>query len=42
LSTVPSIQTVWHVVWMDGTVDKWASGQDGTIVQTADREPEIF
>jgi hypothetical protein len=30
------VRTVWHVVWTDGTVDRWASGQDGTIVRTAD------
>jgi hypothetical protein len=32
------VQTVWHVVRMDGTVVKCASGRDGSIVQTADRE----
>jgi hypothetical protein len=36
------VQTVWHVVRTDGTVDKCASGWDGTVVRTADREPEIF
>jgi hypothetical protein len=37
-----SVRTVRHVVRTDGTVDKWVSGRDGTIVRTADREPEIF
>jgi hypothetical protein len=36
------IQTEWHVVRTDGTVDKWESGQDGSIVRTADKEPKIF
>jgi hypothetical protein len=36
------VQTVWHVVRTDGTVDRWASGRDGTIIQTADKELEIF
>jgi hypothetical protein len=31
-----------HVVQTDGTVGRWASGRDGSIVQTADREPKIF
>jgi hypothetical protein len=26
----------------DGTVDRWASGRDGSIVRTADRELEFF
>jgi hypothetical protein len=26
----------------DGTVDRWASGRDGTIVRTADRDFENF
>jgi hypothetical protein len=32
------VRTVWHVVWMDGTVVRCASGRDGSIVRTADRE----
>jgi hypothetical protein len=36
------VRTVRHVVRTDGIVDRWASGRDGTIVRTADREPEIF
>jgi hypothetical protein len=32
------IRTVWHVVWSDGTVVRWAFGWDGSIVRTADRE----
>jgi hypothetical protein len=31
-----------HVVRMDGTVDRWASGRDGSIVRRADRELEFF
>jgi hypothetical protein len=31
-----------HVVRTDGTVDRWASGRDGSIVRTADRELEII
>jgi hypothetical protein len=31
-----------HVVRTDGTVDRWASGQDGSIVRTANRELEIL
>jgi hypothetical protein len=31
-----------HVVRTNGTVDRWASGWDGSIVQTADRELEIL
>jgi hypothetical protein len=27
---------------LDGTVVRWTSGWDGSIVRTADREPEIF
>jgi hypothetical protein len=37
-----SVRTVWHVVRTDGTVDRWASRRDGTVVRTADREPKIF
>jgi hypothetical protein len=33
-----SVRTVWHVVRTDGTVDRWASGRDGLIIRTADRE----
>jgi hypothetical protein len=36
------VQTVWHVVQTDGTVDRWTSGRDGSIVRTADRELEFF
>jgi hypothetical protein len=36
------VQTVRHVVRTDGTVDRWASGWDGTIVQTSDRDSENF
>jgi hypothetical protein len=36
------VRTVWHVVRTDGTVDRWASVRDGTIIRTADREPEFF
>jgi hypothetical protein len=35
------VRTVRHVVRTDGTVDKWASGRDGTIVRTADRDSEM-
>jgi hypothetical protein len=31
-----------HVVRTDGTVDRWASERDGSIVRTADRELEIL
>jgi hypothetical protein len=31
-----------HVVRTDGIVDRWASGRDGSIVWTADRELEFF
>jgi hypothetical protein len=34
------VRTVWHVVRMYGTVVRWASGWDGSIVRTADREPK--
>jgi hypothetical protein len=37
-----SVRMGCHVVWTDGTVDKWASGRDGSIVRTADRELEFF
>jgi hypothetical protein len=36
------VQTVWHVVLTDGTVDRWVSGRDASIVRTADRELEFF
>jgi hypothetical protein len=36
------IRTVRHVVRTDGIVDRWASGRDGTIVRTADRDSENF
>jgi hypothetical protein len=32
------IRTVCHVVRTDGTVVKWASERDGSIVRMADRE----
>jgi hypothetical protein len=32
------VRTVWHVVRTDGTVVKCASGRDGSIVRTTDRE----
>jgi len=31
-----------HVVRTNGTVDRWASGQDGSIVRTTDKELKIF
>jgi hypothetical protein len=31
-----------HVVRTDGIVDRWASGRDGSIVRTADKELECF
>jgi hypothetical protein len=31
------VRTIWHIVQTDGTVDRWESGRDGTIVRTADR-----
>jgi outer membrane lipoprotein-sorting protein len=34
------VRTVRQVVRTDGIVDRWASGRDGTIVQTADRDSE--
>jgi hypothetical protein len=37
-----SVRTGLHVVQTDGTVDRWASGRDCSIVQTADRELEFF
>jgi hypothetical protein len=36
------VWTVWHVVWTDETVVRWASGRDSTIGRTVDRELEIF
>jgi hypothetical protein len=36
------VQTVWHVIRTDGTVDRWASGRDGTVVRTANREPILL
>jgi hypothetical protein len=35
-----SVRTVWHVVRTDGTVVRWASGRDGSIVWMTDREPK--
>jgi hypothetical protein len=37
-----SVRTVRHVVRTDGIVDRWASGRDGTIVWTADKDSENF
>jgi hypothetical protein len=37
-----SVRTGWHVVQTDGTVDRWASGRDGSIVRRADKELEFF
>jgi hypothetical protein len=34
------VWTVWHVVLTDWTVVRWASGRDGSIVWTTDREPK--
>jgi hypothetical protein len=34
------VRTVRHVVRTDGIVDRWASGRDGTIVRTADKDSE--
>jgi hypothetical protein len=31
-----------HIVRMDGTVDRWASERDGSIVRMADKELEFF
>jgi len=36
------IQTGWHIVRTDGTVDRWSSGRDGSIVRTADRRELEF
>jgi hypothetical protein len=36
------VRTVRHVVLTDGTLDKWASGRDGTIFRTTDRDSENF
>jgi hypothetical protein len=41
-STQWRVQTERHVVRTDGTVDRWASGRDGSIVRAADRELEIL
>jgi hypothetical protein len=37
-----SVRTGGHVVRTDETVNRWASGRDGSIVRTADRELEFF
>jgi hypothetical protein len=37
-----SVQTVRHVIWMDGIVDRWVSGRDSSIVRTADKDSENF
>jgi hypothetical protein len=34
------VRTVWHVVRTNGTVVRWASERDVSIVRTADREPK--
>jgi len=34
------VRMVWHIVQIDGTVVRWASGRDGSIVWTADKEPK--
>jgi len=34
------VRMVWHIVRTDGTVVRWTSGRDGSIVRTADREPK--
>jgi hypothetical protein len=34
------VRAVWHIVRTDGTVVRWASGRDGSIVRMADREPK--
>jgi hypothetical protein len=36
------VQTVRYVVRTDGTVDRWASERDFSIVRTADRDCENF
>jgi len=36
------VRTEWHIGRTDGAEDRWASGWNGSIVRTADREPEIF
>jgi hypothetical protein len=36
------VRTAWHVVWTARAMDKWASGRDGTVVRTADREPILL
>jgi hypothetical protein len=36
------VWTVRYVVQTDGIVDRWASGRDGMIVRTADRDFENF
>jgi len=32
------VRAVWHAIRTDGKVDRWASGRDGTVVRTVDRE----
>jgi len=36
------VWTVWHIVPTVGTVDRWASRRDGSIIRTADRELEFL
>jgi hypothetical protein len=36
------VWTVLHVVRMAGTVDRWESERDGSIVRKADKELEFF
>jgi hypothetical protein len=36
------VRTVRNVVRTDGTMDRWASGRDDTIIWTADRDSENF
>jgi len=36
------VRTVRYVVRTDETMVRWAFGRDGSIILTADKEPEIF
>jgi hypothetical protein len=40
--SVLAVRTVRHVVQTDGTVDRWASRRDGSIVRKADRKSWIL